>query len=423
MSRPGQTCTVKLPDPKDSAKDIWIDSPLAGSTPQDAQHRAALYALYQLGPTVPHDRVLPDPYKEVWSGWRATPPPPPRRDRDGGGGGGRGGGGGGRGDGGGRGGGGRGRGGGPSAPQASDVSMDEQTRESVQRALAAVRTDGGGSAAAASTAASDSRTDAAVARVVHELEKLGFGTAAANEAARAVHARDPAVGGAQLRERAVDWLCLQLPESELPHALQTRHRVQIVRPQIVRPPSAPAAKAPASEPPAAEDALLGRRGFSAADVMAALKEADGDKVAALLRLLRAVGRVGQQAWGDDDAAAVAEMREEEETALEAIYADGFTGSDEAGARACSGSSWRRSRLQAPSSFGCRPKAATRWRPRCRHFVRVARARRTRRARAGLRATLLSSPRSARLPPLRSPRGSKLSSRRLWPRRTRRRRCC
>ena len=333
MSRPGQTCTVKLPDPKDSAKDIWIDSPLAGSTPQDAQHRAALYALYQLGPTVPHDRVLPDPYKEVWSGWRATPPPPPRRDRDGGGGGGRGGGGGGRGDGGGRGGGGRGRGGGPSAPQASDVSMDEQTRESVQRALAAVRTDGGGAAAAASTAASDSRTDAAVARVVRELEQLGFGAAAANEAARAVHARDPAVGGAQLRERAVDWLCLQLPESELPHALQTRHRVQIVRPQIVRPPSAPAAKAPAAEPPAAEDALLGRRGFSAADVAAALKEADGDKVAALLRLLRAVGRVGQQAWGDDDdAAAVAEMREEEETALEAIYADGFTSSDEPGAR-------------------------------------------------------------------------------------------
>ena len=134
--------------------------------------------------------------------------------------------------------------------------MDEQTRESVQRALAAVRTDGGGSAAAASTAASDSRTDAAVARVVRELEQLGFGAAAANEAGRAVHARDPAVGGAQLRERAVDWLCLQLPESELPHALQTRHRVQIVRPQIVRPPSAPAAKAPASEPPAAEDALL-----------------------------------------------------------------------------------------------------------------------------------------------------------------------
>ena len=299
--------------------------------------------------------------------------------------------------------------------------MDEQTR-GVQRALAAVRTDGGGSAAAASTAASDSRTDAAVARVVHELEKLGFGTAAANEAARAVHARDPAVGGAQLRERAVDWLCLQLPENELPHALQTRHRVQIVRPQIVRPPSAPAAKAPAAEPPASEDALLGRRGFSAADVATALLEADGDKVAALLRLLRAVGRVGQQAWGDDDdAAAVAEMRDEEETALEAIYADGFTGSDEP-ARACSGIKLASLTPPGTLELWLPTEAAARWRPRCRRLC-ARRSRSPRRAHGRLARDAASSPRSARPPRLRSPHGSKLSCRRLWLRRTRRRRCC
>ena len=69
---------VKLCLPKElAAPETTFDCPLAALSSQDAYQKAALYALYQLGPTIAHHRVLPDPYREIWVGWQTEPPPPP----------------------------------------------------------------------------------------------------------------------------------------------------------------------------------------------------------------------------------------------------------------------------------------------------------------------------------------------------------
>ena len=70
-------CRVRLPDGKNKEKDVHINCPVGAPSAQDAAHRAALYALYVIGPTVQHHRKLPDLYRDLWLEWQANPPARP----------------------------------------------------------------------------------------------------------------------------------------------------------------------------------------------------------------------------------------------------------------------------------------------------------------------------------------------------------
>ena len=65
---------IRMPKGREFTESVY-DCPVAATTNQDAYQKAALYALLQLTPTVAHHRVLPDPYRDLWQTWQATPPP------------------------------------------------------------------------------------------------------------------------------------------------------------------------------------------------------------------------------------------------------------------------------------------------------------------------------------------------------------
>ena len=80
---------------------------------------------------------------------------------------------------------------------------------------------------------------------------MGFAEGAAAAAAAHVLAEASSVTAAdkrKLRDRAVDWLCLTLPEEELPLNFQVKQRVQIVRAADLRrdPPATAARRRPRS---------------------------------------------------------------------------------------------------------------------------------------------------------------------------------
>ena len=203
-----------------------------------------------------------------------------------------------------------------------------------------------------------------------------------------MHARDPAVGGAQLRERAVDWLVAAAGE----RAAARCRRATACRlwPQICGhcPHPPPRHRLPSCR---RRGRAARRRGFSAADVAAALRDADGDKVAACPppprgrpRRSAGVGRRRRRGGRGGDA-------REEETALEAIMPT------------ASPDPTRLARVPASLASLTPPGTLELWlpaegglplRPRCRRLcARRSRPPRSPRSTAGLRAPP-SSPRSA-----------------------------
>jgi hypothetical protein len=57
---------VKLPDGKDTQKDLFFVPASSVVNEEQAKEEACLLALLQLTPTLPHERKLPDPYKLTW---------------------------------------------------------------------------------------------------------------------------------------------------------------------------------------------------------------------------------------------------------------------------------------------------------------------------------------------------------------------
>ena len=75
-------CAVRLVDPKDASKSSRHELPgMAAATAQDAQHRAALFALHEVDPTVQHHLKLPEPYRALWLEWQRSPPVVARAQR------------------------------------------------------------------------------------------------------------------------------------------------------------------------------------------------------------------------------------------------------------------------------------------------------------------------------------------------------
>jgi len=67
---------VWLNNPKDATgkSDKRFQAPELAGTTQDAQHRAALYALFGVEPAVQHQLKLPEPYRTIWLDLHKVPP-------------------------------------------------------------------------------------------------------------------------------------------------------------------------------------------------------------------------------------------------------------------------------------------------------------------------------------------------------------
>ena len=350
-------CKVKLTLPKSDP--VTYDCPIACTSSQDAYQRGALWALLQLMPTVAHHRVLPDVYAKLWQDWQAAPPQPERS----GGGGGHGGGGGGHGGGGHGGGGGGGSGGGgdnrrepPRGPKPPSLTISEAGREAAMAALLLASDP----TATASSAPAGTPSDAAVTQLTRELTNLGFASDAASAATHHVLGRGGGEGGEAraAKDRAIDWLCLTLPELELPMNFQVKARVQIVKRKAPPKEAAPSAAAEAeaaslaaavaasvagsaeeeaaaavSSTQAAPPSLLAI-GVSQAEAERAMRMSDGCELSASLLLLDALaghpvdGAVEEEAVEAtvdiSDGANAEEAAEMEVEALAAIYGDGLT---------------------------------------------------------------------------------------------------
>ena len=66
---------VRLPDPKRPEKDIIVETHEAFYAQREAEEMTALLVLYQLQPTLPHEKTLPSPFKERWLAMRGAAPP------------------------------------------------------------------------------------------------------------------------------------------------------------------------------------------------------------------------------------------------------------------------------------------------------------------------------------------------------------
>jgi hypothetical protein len=349
---PGGVCkaAVWLNNPKDATgkSDRRFQPPDGAATAQDAQHRAALHALFGVEPSVQHQLKLPEPYRTIWLELQRAPPAV--GSRAGGGSaaaaqasashaaGGRGG------DGcsGGRGGDGAGRGGrGGSGPAScGNLTLSESGRDAAHRAIlearAMLKARGGpaGSQLAGPGAADGADAGSAFDSLASQLRKLGFGSAAAMSGARhacsaqgADAAGKPGIGAERrMRDAAIDWLCLSLPEDELPVAFQVKRRVQ-----IVRPPWSWAANGEA-------DALTGQAGHSSVGGEGGLSAAEEDDAggtgasdcevsralaggpAALLVLLESISaQEGLSEESEGESPPTKEAVNEELAALESIF--------------------------------------------------------------------------------------------------------
>ena len=329
-------CKVKIKVPKGrELTETTYDCPVSAAGPQDAYQKAALYALYTLTPTVAHHRVLPSPYKELWAEWQTAPPPPPPQPPAGGSGSGGGGssigaGASGKGAGGstGRGGGGRGRGGAEKAPE---LTLSEEGREAAMHALRAVSL-GERAMGLPPMPTLGSESEEKTSKLVKELRALGFAEDAAATAAEHVVStpnKDDTDTSRGVRDRAIDWLCLSLPENELPLNFQVKQRVQIVR--ATRRSAAPDHAAPGSELPPImvspqadaddEGTVEGRlcaHGFSRAEVTKVLTEANGCELGAILLLADALART---VTSDGDAVDLSEDGESFLSGDEAVVAE------------------------------------------------------------------------------------------------------
>jgi hypothetical protein len=59
-------CWLTLADPKHAAHSLRFLPQQRFSRTVEAEHAAALLALWHLGPELPRERVLPEPYRTMW---------------------------------------------------------------------------------------------------------------------------------------------------------------------------------------------------------------------------------------------------------------------------------------------------------------------------------------------------------------------
>ena len=164
--------------------------------------------------------------------------------------------------------------------------------------------------------------------VSDQLTSMGFSSAYVRRAVSAV--------GGDL-DRALDWLCIHVPENELPRSFAPKEDMPFQVVNFQKPPEPPvqdlasgqkmqqsavvSASASSDRLEVGAARVLAAMGFPESDAAAALAVADGDGQAALWRLLAGAGGCNEAVLTD---AAV-----EEEEALQAIYADDFSAHDPA----------------------------------------------------------------------------------------------
>jgi HrpA-like RNA helicase len=66
---------VKLPDPKRAEKDMIVETHEAFYDPREADEMSALLMLFQLTPSLPHEKTMPSPFKERWLAMKTDKPP------------------------------------------------------------------------------------------------------------------------------------------------------------------------------------------------------------------------------------------------------------------------------------------------------------------------------------------------------------
>ena len=364
-------CKATLRVDKDSNKETH-DCPVPGGSSQDASHRAALYALFQIDSSVPHYRVLPEPYRSLWTEWQASPPRPlaksereeprpndwicpgcgahvygskklcfrcetPKNDhlaqsaatipswesKD------------------------RSRGDHPRAgatrrtgndQKKAELSLSSEGREAAHAAIAHARKDAQTNDATPNLKKESSDID--VNRLSMELRRLGFDQNSATRAATIVAREGNHSFNRSLRDRAIDMLCFELPEDCLPIAFQVKQRVQIVRPTRLHDENEDGmSPAPVEQLKRAKSTARERLrdlGFSAEEVNKATSsnECEMSTLTSLLQSLTndATDKLrgkeeGVSSQSTDEEDAIDEVSMEFE-ALSAIYGDAFSKYDE-----------------------------------------------------------------------------------------------
>jgi ATP-dependent RNA helicase DHX57 len=181
------------------------------------------------------------------------------------------------------------------------------------------------SSSQSSSSASSASSFVTLAR---QLKALGFASSDVDEALDQLPSD---VAESDAHDAAIEWLCLNVDEADLPVAFRARGQMDVFLPSNKSTPAAPAAPSSSSDvatstttPTTHESRSLMRFGYDADACVAALERCNHNVAAALEQLV--VATFGSAAPVSDDNAAPLLTREqidEELEALEAILADSF----------------------------------------------------------------------------------------------------